>query len=536
MPTPIPAAAYYRFSDDRQENSIARQRSQVEPYAAKHGYQIVREYTDEGISGDVITKRREFQRMLRDAQAGQFKAILCDDKDRFGRFDAIDLGEVVAPLRRKGVWVETVAQGRIDWNTFAGRITDAILQEAKNMEQEAISRRVLSSQLLKAQRGETTGGRATYGYRQEGDPPRLVPDGRKAEVVQLIFRLYDQGQTLFAIAEELFQRGVASPRGKSHWTRPVLQRILINRRYVGDWTWGVHPQGKRHHFGAEGMRVTPRSEGRGPRRNPTDAWLVIPDHHEALVTRDQFERVQARLKANQTATAPQGNGGPFVLNRLLVCSHCGSFLNGVTSRRQRVYVCRGYLAHGRSYCRRNSVAEKPLLDFLLRKLQQAFLDPENLAKFREEIAREADLARAPDNLARLQRQAEDLAEKVRLGNERLLILPPDRLPGVIDQLRRWERERADALAELHQLDTDRPEDKLEKAIADAEAILWRLREAIEGGSAAQLREVLRDMVSRVEMRWTHQEQRGQTRCRLSGGVVRLRVDQELSRLSPSVSQ
>src|SRR5262249_11968398 len=87
---PIPAAACFRMSTVRQEASIDRQRSQVEPYAQKHGYTIVREYVDEGIAGDEIGKRKDFQRMLRDAQAGHFKAILCDDKDRFGRFDSID--------------------------------------------------------------------------------------------------------------------------------------------------------------------------------------------------------------------------------------------------------------------------------------------------------------------------------------------------------------------------------------------------------------------------------------------------------------
>jgi DNA invertase Pin-like site-specific DNA recombinase len=201
----IPAAAYYRMSTDRQEHSIERQRSQVIPHAAKHGYTIVREYVDEGIAGDEITKRKDFQRMLRDAQAGLFQAILCDDKDRFGRFDSIDAGEIIAPLRRKGIWIDSVAQGKIDWNSFASRITDAVLQEAKNMESDALSRRVLSMQLLAARDGKYHGGPPPYGYRLEIDPIRgkiLVPDGHKADVVRFIFKRYDEGATLGQIARE----------------------------------------------------------------------------------------------------------------------------------------------------------------------------------------------------------------------------------------------------------------------------------------------------------------------------------------------
>ena len=165
----IRAAAYYRMSDDRQENSIDRQAGQVVPYAEKNGYNIVAVYEDLGITGSEIAGRKGLRRMLRDAQSGKFEAILCDDKDRFGRFDSIDMGEIIAPLRRKGIHINTVAQGRRDWESFGGRVTDAVMQEAKRMEQEAISRRVLSTQLLRARDGHDTGGRMLYGYCWETD-------------------------------------------------------------------------------------------------------------------------------------------------------------------------------------------------------------------------------------------------------------------------------------------------------------------------------------------------------------------------------
>jgi hypothetical protein len=57
------ARAYYRMSDDRQENSIERQQAQVQTFAEKNGYSIVHEYTKLGISGSEIAKRKDFQRM-----------------------------------------------------------------------------------------------------------------------------------------------------------------------------------------------------------------------------------------------------------------------------------------------------------------------------------------------------------------------------------------------------------------------------------------------------------------------------------------
>ena len=87
------AVTYYRMSRDRQETSIADQQKAVHAYAAKHGYQIVREYKDEGISGDATEKRVEFQKMIRDAgERKDFAVVLCWDQDRFGRFDPLEAG------------------------------------------------------------------------------------------------------------------------------------------------------------------------------------------------------------------------------------------------------------------------------------------------------------------------------------------------------------------------------------------------------------------------------------------------------------
>src|SRR5262245_26313645 len=166
----VSAVAYYRMSTDKQEDSIERQRSQVEPYAARHGYRVVREYIDEGIAGDEEKKRTGFLQMLKDAQRGLFELILCDDKDRFGRFDSIDAGFYIKPLRDAGIGLETVAQGRMDWGTFHGRVIDLILQESRKQEQQALSRRVLTGLVNLVKQGSWAGGPASDGYRLRPDP------------------------------------------------------------------------------------------------------------------------------------------------------------------------------------------------------------------------------------------------------------------------------------------------------------------------------------------------------------------------------
>ena len=81
----IRAAAYVRMSSDKQEASIPEQEAAIRQYAPKHGYQIVRWYKDEGISGDDTEKRLGFKQMLHDAtHSGGFEVIIVWDQDRCG--------------------------------------------------------------------------------------------------------------------------------------------------------------------------------------------------------------------------------------------------------------------------------------------------------------------------------------------------------------------------------------------------------------------------------------------------------------------
>src|SRR5262249_30643344 len=160
----------------------------------------------------------------------------------------------------------------------------------------------------------------------------------------------------------------------------------------------------------------------------------------------------------------------------LVCDHCGSALVGVTEYGKRKYVCGGYLAHGKSYCNKNWIAEKALVNALIRKLQEAFLDPENLQRLREEVAAVEKPQRSDDNLQRLKREIQKLTQQIDQGNERLAILPPDRLPGLIAKLREWEKDLAAAQDELQRAETRSAVQDLEKQIKAAESALWRLQD------------------------------------------------------------
>ena len=127
------AVGYIRMSSDMQDKSPEQQRDHILKLAAKLGYSVIRWYQDLGVSGDDIQRRKAFRGMISDATTkNDFSVILCWSQDRFGRFDSLEAGEWIGPLRRARVKLTTVAEGSINWSDAAGRLIFTIQQEAKN--------------------------------------------------------------------------------------------------------------------------------------------------------------------------------------------------------------------------------------------------------------------------------------------------------------------------------------------------------------------------------------------------------------------
>ncbi|CAN5746033.1 hypothetical protein BH23PLA1_BH23PLA1_18970 [soil metagenome] len=123
----IPAVGYLRMSSGEQAGSIEQQKAEIERYAEKQGYRIIRWYFEPGRSGSKEQNQRvEFKRMLADSDQRDFRAVLCWDVSRFGRLDNIRGAQAKDLLRTNGVHLATVKEGRLDWTTFEGRLMDAL--------------------------------------------------------------------------------------------------------------------------------------------------------------------------------------------------------------------------------------------------------------------------------------------------------------------------------------------------------------------------------------------------------------------------
>jgi DNA invertase Pin-like site-specific DNA recombinase len=537
-PTALKAVAYYRMSTAKQDQSIPEQRRAVHALAAKEGYEIIREYDgDAAISGDATEKRKDFQRMSRDAQEKRdFQIVLCWDQDRFGRFDSLDAGYWIKPFRDAGVRLETVAQGKIDWESFAGRLCYTVQQGAKHEFIMDLSRNALRGLRDAALRGQWVGGVAPYAYKvatigKEGRKliKKLAPgEPLQIEVVRWLYKTYaDKDVSLWVLANELHCRNVLSPRGKALWSSRTVHKLLTNRVYVGDFVWNQEHRGSYHAL-VRGEIQPQNKRVDKPRPTPPEEWIIVENTHPPLIDRELFERVQAKLASRQTRTTPTAGGGDWLLSGLLVCGHCGYRMQGSTQTMakrpgwsQRRYRCNAYMLYGKAACHCHALLEAALVRCVLGKVQEALLNPATLEKLREELKRQAEAPWQQDLGAarQLREQIADLGKQIDQGTGRLATIDADLVPLLGTKLREWRDERIRLEAAL--LAAERPPDcaDLKDQIAKAEKLVWEFKEVFEDADPLRLRTLLHQIIDRIELRWECGPDGNRRRCHFQAGII-----------------
>lgn len=523
------AVAYIRMSSDGQEKSPEQQRAEIQKQAAQHGYTVTHEYIDAGISGDKTHKRKQFLKMHADALAGEFDTILCWDQDRFGRFDSIEAGYWIHPLREAGVQLLTVTRGLIDWNSFEGRIVNGVTQEGKNLFLRNLSENVLRGQSSGASQGASMGGRANYGYRWKREQRRgrngdirlvcteLEIDPVEAPVVEWFFAEFGNGQrSIRGMCRELNDKGNRTRKG-TKWIHQTVLAILKNPRYTGDSVWNRSSQGQYHNHRAG--KIEPCSTRR-KRHNDREDWIVAEDAHTAIVSRELFDRVQERLEERSSTSAKMRDMPPTPLNRKLVCGHC----NKPMRRKGPHFVCQTYSESLGQKCNNNSVRTAVMLDGIATKIRERFLSSENLDSLRASLERqltpaEPDTAKADT----LRAEIRDIDRQIEQAGERLVLVPVDMMHIIQTQIEKLQRRREQAQQQLQ--DADAPAEQPDNAaqlVDRAMDALWQLAAVFQDADEITTAQVIDEIVDRVEIVFRHDKKKIRTKSHFERAIIHIR--------------
>lgn len=286
---------YCRVSSNlpKQLNSMANQLSElVRKVYVQNEWVLVDVYADFH-SGDSVSHRPQFLRMMDDCRNGKLDIILSKSVSRFGR-DAIDTDSSVHELLGLGISV-IFDEENIDSKTPDGELVISVL--AALAQEENLSRHEDHIWGIKRQLEDGTSklyNRPCYGYKNDEDG-NLQIDDAKAAVVRDIFQMYLSGMSILKIQRELNLRQIPSPTGKEKWCKRSIDTMLSNEKYIGN---------------AEVFKTyTERTPERKRRinRNGSHTTYVSIDNNPAIITPEVFEAVQAeKARRSNIETGPNG--------------------------------------------------------------------------------------------------------------------------------------------------------------------------------------------------------------------------------------
>jgi DNA invertase Pin-like site-specific DNA recombinase len=313
--TLMPAAQYLRMSKDHQRYSIRNQARAISAYAAQHGFNIVKTYTDPGESGLTLRERPGLQALLADVikPTRPFERILVLDVSRWGRFQNLDQsGHYEFICFEAGVPIIYCAEPFDN----DGTPVMALLKQIKRLQAAEYSRelsdKVLHAQLLQAKIGHKLGGSRRFGFERvlvdEHDRPiqklergqtkalnnqrvvYTIGQADEVKVIRDIFTWYTRDRmSIRKIAERLTDLG--APTGDhAGWGYFRVRRILSDELVLGIYVFN---------------RTTQTLKSR-PRKNPPEA-LVKTKVTEPIISRVQFESAARRMRIRRHDVPPEEN-------------------------------------------------------------------------------------------------------------------------------------------------------------------------------------------------------------------------------------
>ncbi len=304
-------AAYARVSTSSEEQ-VTSYEAQVDYYTkyiqGRADWEFVKVYTDEGISGTNTKHRDGFNEMIEDALAGKIDLIITKSVSRFAR-NTVDSLITVRKLKEKGIEVYFEKENIYTLDS-KGELLITIMSSLAQEESRSISENITWGKRKFFADGKVYLPYKNFlGYEKGEDGlPKIVPD--EADIIRLIYSMFLEGKTTYAIASALTESGIPTPRQKVVWKPSTVESILTNEKYKGA---ALLQKSFTVDFLTKKMKP---NEGEVPQ-------YYIEDSHEAIIDPREFELVQAEMVRRKGLRATYS--GNTVFASRIICGDCGSF-------------------------------------------------------------------------------------------------------------------------------------------------------------------------------------------------------------------
>ena len=340
-------ASYLRVSMEEQVlegHSLDAQRDSTRGYIAGHGWTLVQEYVDAGLSAKRDSRRPQLEQLLRDAAYGRFDVVVVDKVDRFyrhlqGLLSALD------ELNTHSVTFVSVKEN-LDFSTPWGKLALTVLGMLAEIYIDNLREETRKGKKARAMKGLWNGS-IPLGYcrglcsrcddpnggdycpRFGGadlnpgypDPP-LVAHPVESVAVMLAFNWSVAGMCSDGVVAErlnayrhelpdghensigLRTKGLPGRYPPGPFGKDSVREVLTRRFYTGEMVYyGVDEQGRK--------------------RKRDNKLYTAPGRHPALISRELFEQAQEmRRVAGRHGRNEQGEPQIYPLSGLLRCMDC----------------------------------------------------------------------------------------------------------------------------------------------------------------------------------------------------------------------
>jgi site-specific DNA recombinase len=265
---------------------------------------VMEVFIDPGESARSVD-RPEFQRMLAFCKANRrnVRYVVVQDLSRFARNNR-DQAQTISELGRIGVLLRSTYESNID-ETAAGKLAANIFGTFNQYFSDALSEKMRDRTRQSVSAGRFP-WRAPIGYRNIGgkDGPNIKPDETRAQLIRRAFELVAAGQHKQSeVLQIVTDEGLTTAGGRS-LPKQTFQAVLRNPLYAGFVTLPSDP-----------------------------TFEPVKGLHEAIVSQEMFDRVQAILDGRRPSIVPKKKVNPLLPLKCFVrCESCGTPLTGGLAR------------------------------------------------------------------------------------------------------------------------------------------------------------------------------------------------------------
>jgi site-specific DNA recombinase len=391
-----PAVIYLRVSSKDQERegySIPAQQVLLREYAAKQGFQIVREFVD--VETAKVAGRKAFGEMVAFLKRHrECRILLAEKTDRLYRnfkdYVVLEDLDVEIHLPKEGHIISKDSRSH-------DRLIHGIKVVLARNYIDNLREEVTKGLRQKAEQGTFPGGRPPLGYRNNTATHTIEVHPENTAVVRRMFELYATGdRSLLELGRILRDEfGLRISKAQVH-------RLLQNRFYVGEFSWhGKQYQGS----------------------------------HPSIISHELFESVQ---RVFDRVNRPRRQTHEFAFSGLLQCAHDGCAITAEIKKQRYIYYhCTGF----KGKCELPYFREEDLSERLGQVLTDIHIPDDVLASIQHSLATDEQR-----NQQTLREQRQRLQQRLSLIRQRLDQAYLDKLDGKIDA-GFWERKSAEWRAE-----------------------------------------------------------------------------------------